>query len=240
MKLALSNLAWHPADEEAAIVLMKKYGFEGVEKAVSKPYYNYGGTPNIIAFQSLLHMVEPFNIFAGGRKNSVVGSEYDYCLTLLDSFARWARDFDTDILVFGAPKFRESGCFNDAVQTFRYCAKNRIPLCIEPNPPQYGCNFITNTKEAQELIAAVNHPNFRLHLDSGIMTLNGETDIPADIAHFHISQPYLAPVGPGTVDHIAMAAKLREIDYKGWCSVEMLPCADLEKSLEYVAGIYGD
>lgn len=231
MKLALSNLAWNPADEGAAVKLMQKYEFEGVEIAWRKqPYENIFP---IVAIQSLFYSEPTLQIFG----DSVM---QDRCFGHLLNIARSTLNERAHKLIFGAPKSRRDGEFFVGVNFFRRCANSGIPICIEPNPPQYGCNFITNTKEAQELIAAVNHPNFRLHLDSGIMTLNGETDIPADIAHFHVSQPYLAPVGPGTVDHVAMAAALRAINYQGWCSVEMLPCDNLEKSLEFVSGIYGD
>ena len=246
MKLALSNLAWNPADEPAAIALMQKYGFMGVEIAPTKVWpspqmvseaelFQYrehwnGQGIKIAALQSLLY----------GKPDLLLFDTPDEALLYLSAMTRIADGLGTNIMVLGSPKNRVGGDFLTAVGFFSIACKLGIPLCIEPNPVQYGCAFINTTEEAQELVAAVNHPNFRLHLDSGIMTLNGETEILPDIAHFHISQPYLSPVGPGTVEHIAMAAALRGINYKGWCSVEMLPCENLEKSLEYVAGIYGD
>jgi hypothetical protein len=228
MKLALSNLAWNPAYEDAAIALMQKYGFMGIETVAAR-YDRWSPLP-VVAFQALFFTEPNLQMFI----------DQDGAYEHLFGIACDALDAETKVMVLGAPKNRVGGNLMNAVPFFQRCAREGIPLCIEPNPPQYGCNFITNTKEARELVAAVNHPNFRLHLDSGIMTLNGETEIPPDIAHFHVSQPYLAPVGPGTVDHVAMAATLRAINYKGWCSVEMLPCENLEKSLEYAAGIYGD
>ena len=42
---------------------------------------------------------------------------------------------------------------------------------MEANPPEYGADFVTRAAEAIELVKAVNHPGFRLHLDTGCMTL---------------------------------------------------------------------
>jgi sugar phosphate isomerase/epimerase len=44
------------------------------------------------------------------------------------------------------------------------------------------------------------------------------------LAHVHASAPQLGPVGgDGPVDHEAIAAALRAVDYDGHVSVEMLP-----------------
>ena len=47
------------------------------------------------------------------------------------------------------------------------------------------------------------------------------------LAHVHASAPQLGAVGPdGPVDHDAVAAALRAVDYDGHVSVEMLAQAD--------------
>ena len=50
-----------------------------------------------------------------------------------------------------------------------------VVFCLEPNPAVYQCNFMTNTAEALAVVDAVDHPGLGLHLDSGIMCLNGES-----------------------------------------------------------------
>lgn len=228
MQLALSNLAWEPQDEESALSLMKKYGFSGVEMAYTKPFKRIDWP--VVAVQSLFY----------DMPKAQICWDKSACFERLYHARYGTETRGPAKLIIGSPKNRASGNLKEGAEFFRICAIADMPVCIEPNPVQYGCRFINTIAEAQVLIEMVNHPRFRLHLDSGIMTLNGETEIPNDIAHFHISQPYLAPVGPGTVDHIEMAKRLRDNGYQGWCSVEMLPSDNLEKSLEYVAGIYGD
>ena len=54
----------------------------------------------------------------------------------------------------------------------------------------------------------------------------------AMIRHFHASEPFLAPLYPGssTVDHLAIANMLRIQRYSGWVSMEMRAAeATLEK-----------
>jgi sugar phosphate isomerase/epimerase len=58
------------------------------------------------------------------------------------------------------------------------------------------------------------------------------------IAHFHISEPELAPIGTGGVAHPAFAAELRSAGYGGWVSVEMRPPAR-ETRLEVLSHSFG-
>ena len=76
---------------------------------------------------------------------------------------------------------------------------------------------------------SVNHPGFGLHLDAAAMTMSGENiaeQLPISISglsHFHISEPNLAPVGTGAVDHALISALLHDSEYKNWFSIEMRP-----------------
>ena len=140
-------------------------------------------------------------------------------------------------LVFGSPKNRLKGDLPDdqameiAADFFstlaETAAQENVILCVEPNPVEYACDFVRTTAPAIELVKRVNHPHFRLHLDSAIMTMNGEAiesalESAADyLAHFHVSEPQLGVVGEGTVDHARFAAALRAIHYQGWVAIEM-------------------
>jgi D-psicose/D-tagatose/L-ribulose 3-epimerase len=90
----------------------------------------------------------------------------------------------------------------------------------------------------------------RLHLDTACMALAGD-DAPerihagADLlAHVHASAPQLGAVGPGgPVDHEAIAAALRDVDYDGHVSVEMLrqaddPAGTVRRTAEFVRKTY--
>jgi sugar phosphate isomerase/epimerase len=109
-------------------------------------------------------------------------------------------------------------------------AKNGVVLCLEPNAPQYNCDFITNAADGIELVEKVNNPGFGLHLDTACMALAGD-DLAESVRraigvldHFHISSPMLELVERrDDVDHAAAAQALRDIAYDKLISIEMRP-----------------
>jgi D-psicose/D-tagatose/L-ribulose 3-epimerase len=77
------------------------------------------------------------------------------------------------------------------------------------------------------LVRSVNHLGFGLHLDTACMTLAAD---PLDavfeagfpfLRHFHVSEPNLAQIGAGGVDHAAFARQLHDRSYSRWVSIEM-------------------
>jgi sugar phosphate isomerase/epimerase len=146
-------------------------------------------------------------------------------------------------LVFGSPGNRRRGDLpveqadEIAVGVFRALGEEAaglgVAFCIEANPTDYGCDWLTDAVAATDFVRAVDSPGVRLHLDTACMALAGDDAAErvrrgADVlAHVHASAPALGVVGPeGPVDHAAVAAALRAVDYRGSVSVEMLPPAD--------------
>ena len=125
-----------------------------------------------------------------------------------------------------------------------------MKICIEPNPVEYGCDFINTTMEGMELVKRVDHPNFRLHLDSSAMTLNGEDPIEiipkvkSWTEYVHISEPNLGLIGSGATNHKKMAKALLSNGYDGWISLEMrsglLPnnLDSIRRALEFTKTVY--
>ena len=124
-------------------------------------------------------------------------------------------------------------------------------FCLEPNAAEYGCDFIRTAREGLELVKKVGHPGFGLHLDAGIMTLNGEAyeqvleECLDSLAHFHISEPQLALIGEGATEHRRIGSHLKKIGYQGWVSIEMrngLKPSNLDsvqRALDFVQRFYG-
>ncbi|HEX4169195.1 MAG TPA: TIM barrel protein, partial [Bryobacteraceae bacterium] len=146
-----------------------------------------------------------------------------------------------------------SDAFSSAAELFRevsrYYASQNVCLCLEANPPQYGCTFITNSQEAADLVRTVASPGFRLHLDTACMFLAGE-NIPEALSshrdilqHFHVSEPNLGSFHQPVLDHAPIAAALLSASYNGWISLEMReteqPVPALVEAVEFVQRIYG-
>lgn len=107
--------------------------------------------------------------------------------------------------------------------------ERKIPdtLMKMPDNRKIWVLFINTSGQGLELVKAVNSPGFGLHLDAAAMNLNQE---PVELAlqqaidylcHFHISEPYLAPVGNAAVNHQRLGSTLNPLNYPSWRSIEM-------------------
>ncbi len=249
MNLAISSIAWQPEEEPEIAETLKALGVKSVELAPTKIWDDPTGASaedaakvvewwkgfgiEVVAFQSMLFVRPDLKLFES-EENRVE------CLQYLKDFIVLAGRMGAKRMVFGSPKNRQRGdmpydeAFAIAKEFFMEIAKtaseNNVVFCIEPNAPQYNCDFVTTAKEGAELVRAVNHPGFGLHLDTACMALAGD-DIPYSIRayhdliqHFHISSPMLEQVEPrNDVDHEAAALALKEIGYGNVVSIEMRP-----------------
>lgn len=272
MRLAVSNIAWPPEADAAAAKLLADHGVAGVEIAPARVcerpweapseriaayrrFWEERGLP-IVAMQALLFGRPELVLFADATARR---SLRDHLLAIIDL----AAGLGAERLVFGSPKNRLRGGLGRmqaeaiAVPFFRdlgrRAADRGVWLCIEPNPVEYGCDFLIDSREVIRFVERVGEAGLGVHLDAGGMRLAGES--PADVVgragnrwrHFHASEPHLAAVGEGGVDHVAIAAALRHVGYDGFVSVEMVqgPASTswherLARSLAIVRAAYGD
>ena len=265
MRLTISNLAWENNLEADVLAELKKRDISAIEIAPTKiwpDWRNINETSigffkervsgfDVSSFQSLLF---------GKPELSIFGSDEIKQQTLhhLKMVADLAAHLGAKPLVFGSPKNRDPGdrpaakAFAEAKEFFfsmgKYCEKIGVTLCLEANPTQYGCRFITNASQAAELVRAVNSPGFRLHLDTACMFLAGD-DVAKTIvenhdilAHFHASEPNLGNFAKPESPHAIAAAALKKIGYFGYVSIEMLNKANtlqpITEALDYVQRTY--
>jgi sugar phosphate isomerase/epimerase len=253
VKLAASNIAWPRDQDEAVAALLRRLGFEAVELAptaiwpaptevspsaaaeVRALWASHG--LRISSLQALLFGHPELLIFGDDAAREATRR-------YLEKIIQLGGALGAEALVFGSPKNRArmgrspEEAEEIAVRFFRelgrVAADAGTCLCLEPNPEIYGCDFITRVGEGLALVRRVDSPGFRLHLDSGGMTLAGEQVGPplleamAAARHFHVSEPHLVPIGQGGADHAAMAGALRAAGYAHWCSVEMRAVPSLE------------
>lgn len=251
MKLAISNIAWLPEEEETIAELLRSQGIKYVEIAPTKTWSeptkateqeieeykkwwaSYG--IEVVAFQSMLFSHPDYKIFES-EKSRLITKKY------LEDFSVLAGKMGAKRLVFGSPKNRQKGELPEntalaiAEVFFKDIAvvaeQNNTVFCIEPNAPQYNCDFITKAKDGIELVKKVNHPGFGLHLDIACMTLAGD-DIATSISdgieylkHFHLSAPMLDLVEDREdVNYREALSALKENNYSGFVSIEMRPGA---------------
>ncbi len=245
-RLAVSSIAWDADEDEAVAALLRNAGFGGIELAPTTRWAAPLDAPpaevaayrawwesrgfKIVAMQSLLYGRDDLLLFGTDVQRQAL---VDY----LGGMAGLAAALGVPVLVFGSPKNRQRGempveeALEIAVDFFRrvgtLAEANNVRFCIEPNPPDYHCDFITTTAEAVALVERVNRRGIAVQGDIGAITMVGDSVGPAirgaakHIAHFHASEPELIETGTGTADHPAAARALAEIGYQGWISIEM-------------------
>lgn len=271
MNVAISNIAWANDEEAAVASRMSRLGVKGVEVAPSKigprpaeltdddvrryrAFWNDSGI-EIVAMQALLFGTQGLAIFENEPSRRAMAA-------YLSRIVRMGGLLGAKALVFGSPKNRLIGALTPAqvdaiaIPFFREVGAvaydNDTCVCIEPNPPAYGADWILTAKDALAFVRKVDHPGFGLHLDGGALHMQSEGPdeiraAGAAIRHFHASQPELAPLAPGgPVPHERYAATLRELAYPRWVSIEMRQVpgatsslATVETALEYAIATYG-
>ena len=266
----MSNIAWERSEEPAAADLFRQLGVDAVEVAPTKAWDNplaatdtdirtYRGWwedrgINIVALQSLNYGHQEFQIFQDAK----LRSEF---LEYLRGIIVLGAKLGAKVMVFGSPKNRIVGNLPQdqadaiAVDFFsalgQSAADHGVVFCIEPNPTDYGCDFVTDGHSGIKLVKAVNHPGFGLHLDAAGLTLAG--DEPSEVIplsapylrHFHLSEPYLGELGPGKVDHFSMHNALIGCGYDRLISIEMKPgelgsnIPRVRRAIEFAQRVYG-
>jgi sugar phosphate isomerase/epimerase len=162
----------------------------------------------------------------------------DYLVALAEA----ARDLGGTLLVLGSPKQRdllpgityEQAC-DFAAEVFdrvlpAFDAAN-INLCLEPLAPA-DTNFLNTCAQADALIARVNHPRLKLHMDVKAQSAEAGATVPelirrhaAKAGHFHAQDVNLRGPGMGSVDFRPIMKALVESGYNGWVSVEVFDFA---------------
>lgn len=247
MKLALSNIAWEPAQDQAVADLLARFGIDAIDIAPGKYFQEPAKATvadmdkvrlwwaergiTITGMQSLLFGTTGLNVFGSEDSQTAL-------LSHLSHVCRIGGGLGSTLLVFGSPRNRDRSGMNDeqalkcAVSFFHrlgdIAQANDVIVCLEPNPTCYGANFMTNSAETAAVVRAVDHPAIKMQLDTGALTINGEDpmqvleDHAALIGHIHASEPDLLPLGDGATDHVAMKKAIERYlpDYR--VSIEMV------------------
>lgn len=234
MRLSISNIAWDPSEDESIATLLKKHAINAIDVAPSKYFPAVEAATaadlvrvrgwwadrniEIVGMQALLFGTSGLNLFGGPDVQ-------DAMLRHLKAICMIGAGLGATRLVFGSPKNRDRRGFDDAgaaecaASFFRrlgdIAQAHGVTICLEPNPPRYGANFMTTAAETASVVTMVAHPAIAMQLDTGGALLAGE-DVTAIvdrysslIGHIHASEPDLVPLGDGGIRHEAAAAAIK-------------------------------
>lgn len=245
--LAVSQIAWHASEEIEVANLMADMGINAIELAPSRLFENPGkpradeirkcrdfwGVRGIrpVAFQALLYGKPELTLFESAAAREAM-------IAYISQQILAAGALGVHALIFGSPRNRSiprdmtAAIANEiAVDTFRRIADvandSGVILCVEPNPVEYGCNFITTAAHGIDMVREVDSAGFGLHLDTAGMWLAGDDfresvqDAADWLEHFHVSAPNLGLVGLNELPYEVALRALSDANYAHTVSIEM-------------------
>ncbi len=247
MRLAISNIAWEVTEDQDVAHLLHRYKVDAIDIAPGKYFPDPAKVARaeiqrvkewwaergmaMTGMQALLFGTTGLNLFGPAAVQEAM-------LAHLVAVCRIGAELGAVRLVFGSPRNRDRTGLTDeqadtiATAFFRQlgdiAARHGVVICLEPNPPVYGCNFMTTTMETAGIVRQVAHPAIRLQLDTGAMAINEEypkeviarhRDI---VGHIHASEPNLVTLGDGSARHADVAVALKADLPDRVVSIEML------------------
>ncbi len=261
MKFAISNIAWEEHADPKVLSLLKRYNIEGIEVAPTKIWHDWQGA-NFEEASSYKDMMSSKGFVLPALQAILFGkpelqvfdrSSHDKFIEHFKMLSEIAAGFECKTLVFGSPKNRKrnslsySESIDIAIELFYKIGEtlkgSGAVLGIEANPVEYSCDFLTNLRDVKEFTDKVDSLYIQPHVDSAAVymcsgEIKEELKMVGNFCHFHISEPMLAPLSEGVVDHKNSLIALRDIGYDKWISIEMkqpeTPNA-LEESLQLIS-----
>lgn len=269
MKVIVSNIAWEPGEDAAVAAVLRREHVEAIELAPTKwredaldasaadldalwtKWHDLG--LRIVSLQSLLFGRPELQLFGDAASRAAM-------MRHLRRSIDFAAAIQARTLVFGSPKNRIRGAMpmGEATTIAReffhelgeYAFAHTTRVCLEANPPEYGCDFLTTTPEAVALARQVDHPGIGVNIDLGGIQLAGENardsiELAGDLAlHVHASEPNLAELA-SSVHHTRAAEALRALAYRAFVSIEMRAVgsggnvAAVERAVRLAKVLYG-
>ncbi|WP_312916312.1 sugar phosphate isomerase/epimerase family protein [Stutzerimonas kunmingensis] len=251
MRLAISNIAWNVSEDEAIANLLSQYKIDAIDVAPGKYFPDPAAASDadiekvrqwwfqrgieITGMQALMFGTTGLNVFGTSDSQEAL-------LNHLNAVCRIGAGLGATRLVFGSPKNRDRSGLDDeqamniAVPFFKrlgdIAQTHAVIICLEPNPTCYGANFMTTSSETAHVVKCVSHPAIKMQLDTGAISINGEsvsTILSSDahlIGHVHASEPDLLPLGDRGTDHQSMYGTISKFLPSHLISIEMVATKD--------------
>jgi|TARA_B100001971_G_C18239702_1_gene569909 hypothetical protein len=267
MNISISNIAWKKEENFQALAVLKEQNVHAIDLAPTLLFNSISDVTkdqivserskydaqkiSIVAMQSLLYGAQEVSLFDGEQASTGLMQHLEKVFFI-------GEHLKVKNVVFGSPKnrfIRDETIDHEKIAIVFFtkvsdlARKHNLTVCMEANPKEYECNFLTNTFDAVDFIKKINHPNFKLNFDTSTVLLNGnDFKEVLDYAypymsHVHISSPHIQQIDG--IDHKKISDLLKEYQYKGYVALEVKPnLADnninsLKKNLSIFRNFYG-
>ena len=233
LKLAISNIAWDKADDEAVYAAMQQNGFTGLEIAPTRifPEYPYENLTGAALFGGYLlnrwgfHVPSMQSIWYGQTGNIFDPVQAEELLDYTAEAFQFAHTINCPSLVFGCPKNRRLDPPHTAAEGDAFFAKAGalashydVVLAIEATAA-WNTTAPGTAESEQRLRDFVDDIKY--------------------VSHVHISEPGLEPIVPRQ-EHKELAMLLKAVGYSGDVSIEMkrTDVETVRKTLAYIAEVF--
>ena len=247
MKYAICNETFQGWDWAETCAAVAENGYEGIEIAPFTFAEDVGALSSharkafsdtakrsglkIVGLHWLL--VSPKGMSLTTLDESVRTQTSEYLATLVDFCA----DLGGEILVLGSPGQRriptgdsiqnvESRFLKALIPAIKRAEFHKITLCLEPLPAPEA-DFILTLDQARTLITRVDNPYVKTIFDVKSASSEGASlqslinQFAQMIAHVHANDANRHGPGFGKTDFVPIISALKNIDYKGYVSVEV-------------------
>lgn len=270
MIYSISNIAWNPANKNQAYSILQKNNFKGLEVAPGLLFHEIENPispkkKDIVKVKNELKSYElrlvSMQSLLFGKNNALLFGNSDERKLFFDevlNVIKLAEILEIPNLVFGSPSNRiipdgmsQTESNEIAFSTFYKLGQNAhssgTSISIEPNPKEYGTNFINTMSEAANFVENINCLGITSILDVGALKMNNELknlesildSIAGRLNHVHVSEPYLAPAPKNCKELDNLYNLLTNIGYKKAISIEMknknYPIEYMEKYLKKIS-----
>ena len=252
MNLAISNIAWPPSDKVIVYELLSTLGVQGVEFAPGLLFdqANDAFLPDGKLVDQELRLLAEFDLKLVSMQSLLFGCEGAFLFGRSEERARFkgqmlrairlAGSLGVPNIVFGSPTNRivpkhmsDRDAEQIAMEVFGELgdvARDRdVQIAMEPNPVQYGANFLVTLDQAAGFVQTLGHPAVRLNFDLGALAMCDQSSqleayfsqYFSEVSHIHVSGPNLQPA-PESRELAERVCSLAERHaFQGWISIEM-------------------
>ncbi len=253
MKLAFSTNAFKKVSLEEAVDSIAAAGYGGVEIMADVPHAYPPHTPDariadlrrqLDSLKLRISNINAFTFFAVGDTLHPSWIEKDSALREkrirhTGNCIRMAAALGAKTISLEPGGPLDGMARSEALSLYEQGLRQVLPLALECNiallvEPEPGL-MIQTTGECIEFLTRVNHPSLRMNCDLGHLFCVGEDPAQSlvtcapwvehihleDIARSRVHQ-HLIP-GRGAMDWASIFAAIKQVEYKGWTTVELYP-----------------
>ncbi len=237
-------------DFESSVAQLAALGYDGVELAVRDP-----AALDLVRVKQALD-AHKLQVPAIGTGQAFVEERLSFtdldaavrarAVTRIESHIALASGFDA-LVILGlirgklqpdvAPETARGWLVDALHQVARVASAENVRLAIEPIN-RYETDLINSVAEANELIDATGARNVGILFDTFHANIEepsmeaGLRACGARLFHVHVADSNRRAPGAGHIDFARIVATLREMNYAGWVSTEILPQPDFARAVE--------